>query len=130
MKNRIFFVLLCLIGMSMYSVPAFSWGQEGHRVIAKIAYDNLTPKARKSVDKILGKRGMIYWSNWADEIKSDNIYPQSIKDGWHYQNLESGLSDSGFMPVTGITRCALSCTSPVISIARCIWGGKKTWAAI
>ena len=40
--------------MSMYSVPAFSWGQEGHRVIAKIAYDNLTPKARKSVDKILG----------------------------------------------------------------------------
>ena len=60
MKNRIFFVLLCLIGMSMYSVPAFSWGQKGHRVIAKIAYDNLTPKARKSVDKILGKRGMIY----------------------------------------------------------------------
>ena len=97
MKNRIFFVLLCLIGMSMYSVPAFSWGQEGHRVIAKIAYDNLTPKARKSVDKILGKRGMIYWSNWADEIKSDNIYPQSIKDGWHYQNLASGLSDSAIV---------------------------------
>ena len=97
MKNRIFFVLLCLIGMSMYSVPAFSWGQEGHRVIAKIAYDNLTPKARKSVDKILGKRGMIYWSNWADEIKSDNIYPQSIKDGWHYQNLESGLSDAAIV---------------------------------
>ena len=97
MKNRIFFVLLCLIGMSMYSVPAFSWGQEGHRVIAKIAYDNLTPKARKSVDKILGKRGMIYWSNWADEIKSDNIYQQSIKDGWHYQNLESGLSDSAIV---------------------------------
>lgn len=97
MKNRFFFVLFCLIGMSMYSVPAFGWGQEGHRVIAKIAYDNLTPKARKSVDKILGKRGMIYWANWADEIKSDNIYPQSIKDGWHYQNLESGLSDSAIV---------------------------------
>jgi len=80
--------------MGLYSLPAWSWGQEGHRIIAKIAYDNLTKKARKQVDGVLGKQGMIYWANWPDEIKSDTIYPQSIKDGWHYQDFDGGLSDS------------------------------------
>ena len=37
---------------------------------------------------------MIYHANWADEIKSDNIYPESIKDGWHFQDFNAGLSDS------------------------------------
>lgn len=80
--------------MGLYSLPAWSWGQEGHRIIAKIAYDNLSKKAKKQVDAVLGKQGMIYWANWPDEIKSDTIYPQSIKDGWHYQDFDGGLSDS------------------------------------
>lgn len=81
--------LLCAV-----AVPAFGWGQKGHRIIAKIAYDNLTSKARKNVDKVLGKQGMIYQANWADEIKSDNIYPQSIKEGWHFQDFNGGMNDS------------------------------------
>ena len=93
-KRQILYVLVCFIGMSMHSVPAFSWGQEGHRIIAKIAYDNLKCSTKKKVDKIVGKRGIIYYANWADEIKSDNIYPQSIKDGWHFQDLDAGMSDS------------------------------------
>ena len=63
-------------------------------MIAKIAYDNLSKKAKKAVDKTLGKQGIIYWANWPDEIKSDTIYKQSIKDGWHYQDFAGGLSDS------------------------------------
>lgn len=78
----------------MYCLPAFGWGQEGHRIIAKIAYDNLNRKAKKNVDAILGKQGIIYYANWADELKSDNIYPQTIKDGWHFQDFPAGLSDS------------------------------------
>jgi len=90
------FIFLFVVGacMSMYCLPAFGWGQEGHRIIAKIAYDNLDKKARKAVDKILGKQGIIYWSNWPDEIKSDTIYPESIRDGWHYQDFNGGMSDS------------------------------------
>ena len=78
----------------MYCLPAFGWGQEGHRIIAKIAYDNLNYKARKAVDKTLGKQGMIYWANWPDEIKSDTIYAESIRDGWHFQDFDAGMSDS------------------------------------
>ena len=87
-------ILLVAVMAAVYAVPAFGWGQEGHRVIAKIAYDNLTPRAKKQMNKFMGDRGMIYLANWPDEIKSDNIYPQSIKDGWHFQDFPSGMSDS------------------------------------
>ncbi len=64
----------------------------GHRIVADIAYRNLTKKARKQVDKVLGTRGIIYTSSWADEIKSDKTFEYSYP--WHYQNLKEGLSDS------------------------------------
>lgn len=92
--KRVISLLLISACACMYCLPAFGWGQEGHRIIAKIAYDNLNRKAKKNVDAILGKQGIIYYANWADELKSDNIYPQSIKDGWHFQDFPAGLSDS------------------------------------
>ena len=84
---------LCFVLTLVGTTPAFGWGQKGHRIIAKIAYDNLNCKARKAVDATLGKEGIIYWANWADEIKSDTIYAQSIKDGWHFQDFDGGMSD-------------------------------------
>ena len=92
--KRTLVIILCVACACMQSLPVFGWGQEGHRIIAKIAYDNLSGKARKTVDKTLGKQGMIYWSNWPDEIKSDTIYAESIRDGWHYQDFAGGMSDS------------------------------------
>ncbi len=92
--RRISLSLFFTLCACAYTLPAFSWGQEGHRIVAKIAYDNMSKKARKQVDKILGPQGMIYQANWADEIKSDNVYPESIRDGWHFQDLNSGMSDS------------------------------------
>ena len=86
-------MMVCLL-MGAQMTPAFGWGQKGHRIIAQIAYDNLTPKARKAVDKVMGDHGMIYQANWPDEIKSDNIYPESIKNGWHFQDFNAGMSDS------------------------------------
>ena len=87
--TRLIIILLCAVA---YALPAWSWGQKGHRIIAKIAYDNLNCGTRKKVDKILGKGGIIYWANWADEIKSDTIYPDSYD--WHFQDFNGGLSDS------------------------------------
>lgn len=86
-------MMVCLL-MGTQMTPAFGWGQKGHRIIAQIAYDNLTPKARKAVDKAMGDHGMIYQANWPDEIKSDNIYPESIENGWHFQDFNAGMSDS------------------------------------
>ena len=90
--KRFVFLLLISACASAYCLRAYAWGQEGHRIIAKIAYDNLKQGTRRKVDKILGKQGMIYWANWADEIKSDTIYPDSYD--WHFQDFNPGMSDS------------------------------------
>ena len=92
--NRTLLSLLLVVCACAYALPVLSWGQEGHRIIAKIAYDNLSRRARRAVDQTLGDQGIIYWANWADEIKSDTIYPESIRDGWHYQDFPPGLTDA------------------------------------
>lgn len=82
-----------LIAVILFLLPAvctFAWDALGHRVVAEVAYQNLNGKARKQVDIALGKRGMVYYSSWADEIKSDTIYPTSYD--WHFQNLPSGMT--------------------------------------
>lgn len=88
--------LFAVCFLSLILVPSmqqiWAWGVKGHRIVAQVAYDNLTNKARKHVDKVLGKQGMIYLSTWPDEIKSDTIYPNSFT--CHYQDLDGGLSDS------------------------------------
>lgn len=71
---------------------AFGWGQEGHRIIGQIAYNHLTKKAKKQINNILGEEGIVFWINWADEIKSDTIYPNSYD--WHFQDLEAGLTEA------------------------------------
>lgn len=90
-------LVVCLMVMAL--VPSMhhllAWGQKGHRIVAQVAYDNLNKKTRKQVDAILGKRGMIYLSTWADEIKSDTIYPKSFT--CHYQDLDGGLSDEAIV---------------------------------
>ena len=86
-KYIIFFAILAFSAGQL-----LAWGPTGHRVVAQIAYDNLNCRARHRVDRVLGKHGIIYWSTWADNIKSDTIYPESYD--WHFQDLDSGLSDS------------------------------------
>jgi hypothetical protein len=75
---------LCLtVSMSAYDAV-------GHRIIADIAYQNLTNKARTQVDKVLGIKGIVYEATWADEIRSNNKYAYSYK--WHYQDLKDGMN--------------------------------------
>lgn len=91
MKRYSIYFILCACAC-MNTLPALSWGQEGHRIIAQIAYNHLSKRTQRNVDTILGKRGIVYWSNWPDEIKSDTIYPNSYD--WHFQDFEGGLNDS------------------------------------
>lgn len=79
-----------LLLLSIFMLQGYAWDARGHRIVADIAYANLTKKARTRVDAVLGEKGMIWTASWPDEIKSDTIYPESHV--WHYQNLNSGLS--------------------------------------
>ncbi|MBQ8100605.1 MAG: S1/P1 nuclease [Paludibacteraceae bacterium] len=86
MKKTFLILLLSVLTAGQ----AAAWDAVGHRIVAETAYNNLTKKARRQVDRILGTRGIVYTSSWPDEIKSDTIYPQSHV--WHYQNLRAGLT--------------------------------------
>lgn len=85
------------------------WGQTGHRVVGQIAYMNLTKKAKKNIEKLLGKEGLAIISTFADDIKSDDQY-NDFKP-WHYINFEGDESyeDSKKNPkgdlIVGIQKC-------------------------
>ncbi len=89
MKLNKAFLALSLLWLSL-SLSAYDG--VGHRIVASIAYQNLTEKTRTQVDQVLGKHGIIYESTWADEIRSDKKYDYSYP--WHYQNLRDSLSTS------------------------------------
>jgi len=87
MKIYKHFLTFCLLGLTL---SIFAYDGVGHRIIADIAYNNLTGSARTRVDKVLGKRGMVYASTWADDIRSDKKYAYSYP--WHYQDLNDNLT--------------------------------------
>ena len=87
MKINKHFLTLCLLGLSL---SIFAYVGVGHRIIADIAYDNLTANARTQVDKVLGKHGIIYEATWADDIRSDSKYAYSYQ--WHYQDLDDNMT--------------------------------------
>jgi hypothetical protein len=86
--NKQFFTFLLLV----LTVSVSAYDAVGHRIIADIAYDNLTDKARAQVDKILGRGGMVYEATWADEVRSDNKYAYSYQ--WHYQDLDDNMTSA------------------------------------
>lgn len=82
-----------LIVLSLFvALSAHAWDVVGHRIVADVAYHNLTPAAREAVDKTLGfERAMVALSCWADDIKSDTIYKG--QDKWHFQDIDAGKND-------------------------------------
>jgi len=89
MRIRKQFFTLCLL---VFTISVSAYDAVGHRIIADIAYNNLTDKARSQVDKILGKRGIVYEATWADEVRSDEKYAYSYQ--WHYQDLDDNITSA------------------------------------
>ena len=87
--------ILILLMLALPAGELLAWGSTGHRIVGQIAYDNLNCRARHRLDRLLGKKGIIYWANWADNIKSDTIYPTSYD--WHYQDYNPGMPDSAVL---------------------------------
>ena len=74
---------------------AWAWGHEGHRIVALIAADRLTPAAHSGVADLLGpdvRGAMEGVSTWADEIRGAR--PETQR--WHFVNIE--ISADGYDP--------------------------------
>lgn len=84
--------IVVIVLLAVFALPTLAWGPRGHRIIAEVAYNHMTKRARQKVDAVLGTHGAVHWANWPDEIRSDTIYPDSYD--WHFQDMNPGLSDS------------------------------------
>ena len=84
-------ILIVIIGGLMLFLPivsVFGWSSKGHNVIASIAEEHLSIKAKKEVRKLLEGRTMVYYSSWMDEIRSNPAY--AYTSPWHYANVDEG----------------------------------------
>ena len=84
--------LLLTIYFLGITLSIFAYDAVGHRIIADIAYHNLTDKARSQVDKVLGVRGIVYEASWADDVRSDSKYAYSYQ--WHFQDLDDNMTSA------------------------------------
>lgn len=87
MNRRAIFFLLALASLP---TPCLAWGAEGHRIVALIAADQLTPAAKAQVQQLLGSddaaAGMMAVSTWADEIRRNR--PNTAP--WHFTDIPIG----------------------------------------
>src|SRR5262245_10475668 len=65
-------------------------GATGHKVIAQIAYDHLTPKAKAEVDQLLAGSTLPEFSVWPDLIKDDPNWKWT--KSWHFADMPEGAS--------------------------------------
>ncbi len=91
---RSFFVILVMLGL-LIPATARAWGGVGHRTIAAIAWDRLSPAARRDLRGLgLGRRGAFSAESlWADEVRSQEAYAWS--GPLHYLNVERGAQEIG-----------------------------------
>lgn len=88
--NRIFFFLLT--AALLIPAPAHAWGALGHRLVARLAYDQLTPQARAQVAQLLSGEAeptLAGIANWADDLRDNNPGLGKRTSRWHYVNIGS-----------------------------------------
>ncbi len=88
------FKFILLVIFLILSVEAFAWGTTGHRVVAEIAENHLSCKAKRQIKKIIGDQKLAYWANYPDFLKSNPDW--KMADPWHYINFPEGLNRVDF----------------------------------
>lgn len=74
------FVLVAFASLLLVAPAAFAWGPLGHRVVAALAWQQLTPAARAAVEQLL------VGSPWQDLVDTAN-WPDHLRDMSRYQSL-------------------------------------------
>ena len=80
MRNRtLLYLVLALSFVALFPIRTAAWGTKGHQIIARVATDRLSGKARDSILKLLQGESLEAVSTWADEIKTQR--PDTTN--WH-----------------------------------------------
>lgn len=100
MLRIVYALVFCLAALNSYA-----WNAAGHKVVAQIAYDNLSPKAREMCSKYLRpythktpNSSFVGASTWMDDIRWREVYWYDVmhyidipfsSDGTHVPPIES-----------------------------------------
>jgi hypothetical protein len=79
--RRIVIILLSVAWVATATVH--TWSPQGHRLVALVATNHLTPAARQSVATLLGPERLGDVAVWADEYQTGN----NQTSFWHYVNV-------------------------------------------
>ena len=78
-------VVLVLSLAVAFPPRAGAWGPQGHRVIARVASERLTPAARSAIKELLhADDTLLDIADWADH-EGHEVFPRSAP--WHYVNI-------------------------------------------
>ena len=85
---RILFALV----LALLFVPheAHAWGRLGHRLVAALAWDDLTPQARAQIADLLKDEAdatLPGIASWADELREHDPDLGKRTGSWHYVNI-------------------------------------------
>jgi hypothetical protein len=84
MHLRRFVTVICALGVLAWAVaPVSAWGVQGHRLVALLATNHLTPVATQNVRWLLAPETLGDIASWADEVRGGI----NQTAGWHYVNL-------------------------------------------
>jgi hypothetical protein len=96
------FRLFAFVALAAFARPVFAWNFSGHWIVAAIAYEQLTPKARANADRLIrmhpdytniftkeapadpaerARFAFIRAASWPDEIRSDPRFYDETKAG-------------------------------------------------
>ena len=89
--RRITITAILLISMFV-NFTASAWGPTGHDVVAAIAEQHLTPKAKKKINDLLDGKSIVYYSSCMDNIQNSPYweYGYNKTSTWHYANVDKG----------------------------------------
>lgn len=88
--KKLIFIIIAILMLDFTS--AYGWGAKGHDVVAAIAEQNLTPKAKRKIGKLLDGKSIVYYSSWMDNIQNSPYweYGYNKTKTWHYANVDKG----------------------------------------
>ena len=71
----------------MAAQAAFAWGADGHRIVGEVADQDLTPRTRMAVSKLMdGADSLSSVATWMDEVRGEHQY--AYLKPWHFLNTE------------------------------------------
>lgn len=85
--------LIAAVAVAISPSPAARrWGPDGHRIVADIALQRLSPAAANETRRLLGGQNINEIASWADDVR--RTMPNTAP--WHYIDIE--ITDTSYVP--------------------------------